>query len=57
MTEGIVLITDLICSQALGGLLAAQRTKFPQAYAKWETVNSNISALFGLIDKVLYLPK
>jgi hypothetical protein len=37
---------------ALGGMLAAQRDKFPQAYAKWEAVNSNVTGLFELINKV-----
>jgi hypothetical protein len=41
-----------LVEQALGGLLSQQRDKFPQAYKKWESANTNITALFELINKV-----
>jgi hypothetical protein len=45
-------LDDSSVNMALGGMLAAQRDKFPQAYAKWEAVNSNVTGLFELINKV-----
>jgi hypothetical protein len=39
-------------TKALGGWLSQQRDKFPQAYKKWEAANTNITALFELINKV-----
>lgn len=43
---------SLFVGQALGGLLSQQRDQFPQAYKKWESANTNITALFELINKV-----
>lgn len=49
-------LDDSSVNMALGGMLAAQRDKFPQAYAKWEAVNSNVTGLFELINKYAYRP-
>ena len=45
-------LDDSSVNLALGGLLSQQRDKFPQAYKKWESANTNITALFELINKV-----
>lgn len=45
-------LRSYVLLQALGGMLSAQRNRFPLAYKKWETANSNITALFEIINKV-----